>query len=86
MDVVQPTDARAAGASPFRPPAEALPGQVLRGGRSWPSERKLGAGAEKSGNEMEERSCGATTDGKVLNRSVIEQKSQQRLHFAGLSE
>lgn len=46
---------------------------MLRGGRSWPSERKLGAGAKRSGNETEERLLGVGTDGAVLSSGVTEQ-------------
>jgi len=67
--------------NPIRPRAEALAGQMLRGGRSWPSERKLGAGARKAGNATEERLGGVGTDGSVLSSGVIEQKSQHRLHL-----
>lgn len=56
-------------------------GQMLRGGRSWPSERKLGAGAKTSGNETEDRFGGVGIDGSVLSSGVIEQKSQHKLHL-----
>jgi hypothetical protein len=63
-----------------------LLGQTLRGGRSWRPERKLGAGAKRSGNETEDKSDGGGTDVRVLSSGVIEQKSQHRLHLANPSE
>ena len=54
---------------------------MLRGGRSWPSERKLGAGAERSGNKTEDRVSGVGMDGRALNIGVIEQKSPHRSHL-----
>ena len=57
-------------------------GQMLRGGRSWPSERKLAAGAEKSGNVAAGTSSGGGTPGMSLGSGVSEQKAEQRLHLS----
>lgn len=57
-------------------------GQMLRGGRSWPSERKLGAGAERRGKTAAERFCGAATAGALLSNGVAEQNAEHRLQLS----
>jgi len=56
--------------------------QVLRGGRSCPSERKLGAGAEKSGNDAAVSPCGCGTLGIALSKGGAEQQAEHRLHLS----
>ena len=58
---------------PFKPPAEASRGQMLRGGRSWPSDRKVGAGDAKWGNLTAGGSSGWGSIGNALIKGVIEQ-------------
>jgi hypothetical protein len=58
-------------------------GQMLRGGRSWPSERKLGAGAESAGKMALVASTGDNTVGAVLASGVIEPKAEHTLHLSG---
>jgi hypothetical protein len=53
---------------------------MVRGGRSCPSDRKLGGGADKSGNTPTERVGGAKTDGNPPTNGVTEQKAEQTLH------
>ena len=55
---------------------------MVRGGRSCPSERKLGGGAEKSGNSAAEWAGGAKIKGKPLTKGVTEQKAEQKLHWS----
>jgi hypothetical protein len=61
--------------------AEAEQRQMLRGGRSWPSERKFGTGAASAGNAVEAAGSGAGTVGAVLISEVTEQREVQRLHL-----
>ena len=58
-------------------------GQMLRGGRSWPSETKLGTGALSAGKTAAERSCGAATVGGLLSIGVTEQNAVHRLQLSG---
>jgi hypothetical protein len=62
--------------------AEVQRGQVLRGGRSWPSEMWLGAGATRGGKTTAERSGSVSTVGALLTIDVAEQHAAQRLHLA----
>lgn len=57
-------------------------GQMVRGGRSWPSERKLGAGVETSGNLTAGRASGTGSLGASLTRGVSEQKAEHMLHLS----
>ena len=61
---------------------EALQGQVLRGGRSWPSDRKLGGGAKRSGNAVAPGSCGAGIVSGLLTSGVTEQNAEHKLHLS----
>lgn len=72
--------------SSIGPLAEACLGQMLRGGRSCPSETKLGEGADKAGKDVIATPWGTGTEGKLLASGVTEHKSQQRLHLSELSE
>lgn len=60
---------------------EAARGQVLRGGRSWPSERKVGVGADRSGKVGDDRSCAATTLDTPCNNDADEQHAAHKVHF-----
>lgn len=75
-------NARAKGASPIRPLAEASRGQMLRGGRSGPSDWKVGAGAAKDGNTVAAVSCGSGTTGAALGKGGTEQQAEQRLQVS----
>lgn len=68
--------------SPIRPPSEALRGQMVRGGRSCPSETKLGAGVDRSGNLTLGSAIGSGRWGASLNRGVNEQKAEHILHLS----
>ncbi len=57
-------------------------GQKLRGGRSCPSDRKLGAGADTSGNDAAARPWGCGTLGIALSNGVAEQQAEHRLHLS----
>jgi hypothetical protein len=59
---------------------------MLRGGRSWPSERKLGTGALSAGKTVALSSCGATTVGGLLSIGVTEQNAVHRLQLSGEEE
>jgi hypothetical protein len=56
---------------------------MLRGGRSWPSERKLGAGAQRRGKTAPERFSGAATAGALYSNGVAEQNAEHRLQSSG---
>lgn len=68
--------------SPVRPPSEALMGQMVRGGRSWPSETKLGAGVDRSGNLTLGSAMGSGRRGGSVNKGVSEQKAEHMLHLS----
>jgi len=68
--------------SPVRPPAEALMGQMIRGGRSWPSEMKLGAGVERPGNLNADMVGGSGSVGVPLTKGVSEQNAEHTLHLS----
>jgi hypothetical protein len=55
---------------------------MLRGGRSCPSDKKLGAGAPTSGNDTVAWSCGCGTLGIALSNGVVEQQAEHRLHLS----
>lgn len=59
---------------------EASRGQMLRGGRSWPPERKVAAGARRSGKDMSARSRGPARSGPLPTKGVAEQNAEQTLH------
>lgn len=53
---------------------------MLRGGRSWPSDRNIGAGDERSGNLTQGGASGTGRLGTSLTNGVIEQKAEHMLH------
>lgn len=55
-------------------------GQMLRGGRSSPSDSKLGGGASRRGKTAGTRGCRATVI-EALTSAVAEQDAAQRLHL-----
>lgn len=59
-------------------------GQMVRGGRSWPSEKKFGGGAESAEN-LTDTSRGSASVGAELMRGVREQNAEQRLHLSAWS-
>lgn len=61
---------------------EALRGQMLRGGRSCPSDRKLGGGAKRSGKAAAATSWSAGIVGKLPTKEVAEQNAEQRLQLS----
>jgi len=58
-------------------------GQMLRGGRSGPSEKNLGAGADSVEKAAFVASRGGNTVGAVLRSGVIEPKAEHTLHLSG---
>jgi hypothetical protein len=68
--------------SPIRPPAEALLGQMVRGGRSWPSDWNVGAGAERCGNDAPVNPTGSSRPGEVLGNGGVEHDAEQTLHLS----
>lgn len=57
-------------------------GQMVRGGRSWPSDRKLGAGVERSGNLIAGSASGSGNAGNSLSKGVSEQNAEHILHLS----
>ncbi len=57
-------------------------GQMVRGGRSWPPERKLGAGADKAGKTAIRDWRFGGTSGQALSRGVGVQQVEHRLHLS----
>lgn len=55
---------------------------MVRGGRSWPSERKVGAGAAREGNTVEAGSFSSGTPATSRTKGVAEQDAEQRLHLS----
>lgn len=55
---------------------------MLRGGRSWPSERKLGAGARRDGNVVAAGSFNSGTPATSRTNGVAEQDAEHRLHLS----
>src|SRR5262245_26403596 len=56
--------------SPVRPRSEASLGQMLRGGRSWPSDWKAGGGAEMAGKTTLAVRGGSMTSGGAVDRGA----------------
>ena len=56
-------------------------GQMVRGGRSWPSAKKLGGAAKRCGNTAE-TGCGSAEVMEQLTMPVTEQDDAQRLHLS----
>ena len=59
---------------------------MLRGGRSCPSDRKVGTGAWSSGNGTDAGACGSDMPAVELGMGVIEQNAEHMLHLPGLDE
>ena len=57
-------------------------GQMVRGGRSCPSEMKLGAGVESPGNFTDDMASGSGSVGVPLTKGVSEQKAEHALHLS----
>jgi len=55
---------------------------MVRGGRSWPSETKLGAGAETLGKRTSVTPSKTGTVGGLLTMGATEQQAEQRLHLS----
>ena len=59
---------------------------MVRGGRSCPSETKLGAGAEMPGKKASVTPSRTGTVGGLLTSGAAEQQSEHRLHFSEVPE
>ena len=59
---------------------------MLRGGRSGPSETKLGGGAETAGKRSAETTCDSSTIDVPLGIEVTEQNAAHRLHLSAWLE
>lgn len=57
---------------------------MVRGGRAWPSERKLGAGAAREGNEASVNTIGSLMPADALGMGGTEQEAEHMLHFCDL--
>jgi hypothetical protein len=62
--------------------AEARWGQMVRGGRSWPSEWKAGTGAESAGNATEAVTPGCPADGTEPTMEAMQQPLAQNWQVA----
>lgn len=65
--------------------AEACLGQMVRGGRSWPSNWKAGMRAVSAGKMTEEVRLGSPRDGTVPTIEAMQQPLAQKWHVAGWS-
>ena len=59
---------------------------MVRGGRSCPSETKLGAGAEMLGKKTSLAPSRAGTVGVLLTIGATEQQAEHRLHLSELPD
>lgn len=57
-------------------------GQMVRGGRSWPSDKKLGAGVKGSVKRATPKLSGDATVRAEVIIGVIEHRSQHRPHLS----
>lgn len=57
-------------------------GQMVRGGRSCPSDKKLGGGAEWSESLTVVRPGGSGSNGTELTNGVSAQKAEHMLHLS----
>jgi hypothetical protein len=59
---------------------------MIRGGRSWPSEKKVGAGAEtlRKRTSVTPNSMGIV--GGLLTIEATVQQAEQRLHLSGMPD
>lgn len=55
---------------------------MVRGGRSWPSETKLGARAATPGKKTSVTPSNTGTLGRLPTIGVTEQQAEQRLHLS----
>lgn len=58
---------------------------MVRGGRSWPPEWKVGMGAVSAGNMTVDVSPGCDSDGTVTTMEAIQQPLAQKWQLAGCS-
>ena len=65
--------------------AEACLGQMVRGGRSWPSDWKAGMRAESAGKMTEEVRLGSSSEGTAPTMDAMQQPLAQKWHVAGWS-
>jgi len=65
--------------------AEACLGQMVRGGRSWPSDWKAGMRAVSAGKMSEDVRLGSPRDGTVPTMEAMQQLLAQKWHVAGWS-
>ena len=59
---------------------------MVRGGRSWPSETKLGAGAEMLGKKTSVTPTKVGTVGGLLAMGATEQQAEHRLHLSDVPD
>lgn len=59
-------------------------GQMLRGGRSWPSDRNVRTGVESSGKDAGAGSRTENSAGRLLTNEVTEQNAEHTLHLSGV--
>ena len=57
---------------------------MVRGGRSWPSDTKLGAGAKTLGKTTSVTRSKTGTAGGLLAMGATEQQAEHRLHLSEL--
>ena len=65
--------------------AEACLGQMVRGGRSWPSDWKAGMRAESAGKVTAEVRLGSSREGTAPTMEAMQQPLAQKWHVAGWS-
>lgn len=68
---------------PHGPPAEASKGQMVRGGRSWPSDWNVGAGAKRWGKPAVLSSTGVPSPAAALGTGGVEHEAEHMLHLSG---
>ncbi len=61
-----------------------LTGQMLRGGRSWPSDRNVGAATRSDGKPTVDEPGEAKVGAWVVTIGVLEQQAEHRLHLPSL--
>ena len=65
--------------------AEACLGQMVRGGRSWPSDWKAGMRAESAGKMTEEVRLGSSREGTAPTMEAMQQPLAQKWQLAECS-
>ena len=58
-------------------------GQMLRGGRSCPADKKVIAGTERSGKDVLTKSLRGNASGTLPNSGVMEHDAEHKLHLSG---